>query len=393
MVGKETSFRVNVVKRSGPSWELGLAAVALFAAASVGAGERSRLEKLEEDIRRHRADLKRAEVEVKTTAEAVYELDKKLEEIDKTVAELAAEMTETSGRLAAVQADLAVAERELAARQDKLRRHLQLVYKLGRYPLVRFVIGAGGMNQLLRRLKFALILAREDRRLARAVARHAEEVRRDREAILRELEYLKALRDLNARELEVSRARRAQKQRLLERAKKRRASLTARLAELKKEKAELESLIRSTTRRAPKSGKVSKRVKGEAAPLRKIKPPTPGEVIRRFGLIIDDRYDTATQNDGVDFAAPAGSEVRAVMPGKVVFADWFRGYGKLMIIDHGGGYTSIYAHLADFKAAPGDTVAEGQVIGSVGDTGYVAGPTLHFEIRRDGIAVDPERWF
>ena len=96
--------------------------------------------------------------------------------------------------------------------------------------------------------------------------------------------------------------------------------------------------------------------------------------------------------DGSDLAAPLGAEVKAVLKGKVVYADWFRGYGKLMIVDHGRGFTSLYAHLGEYAVRVGESVGEGQTIGYVGDTGYVAKPTLHFELRQDGAAVNPEPW-
>ncbi len=361
-------------------------------AGGAAAGDRAKIEKLNEEIRRHQKDLKEAEVEIDTSADYIYDIDRRLEEIDKTLAEISAEVTETSGRLAAVQADLAGAEGELASRQKVLRRHLRLTYKLGRYPIVKVFVGAADFSELVRRVRFAVALAREDRRLARAIARHRDEVQKDRDALARELDYLKSLRGLNRTELDTSQRRRAQKSNALAEARKRRGVLAARLKALKQEKKELEGLVRE---KAGGGRPAPRHVRGGADLLArhgKIDSPTAGRVVRAFGLVVDDRYDTVTQNDGIDIEAPRGSPVKAAMKGKVIFADWFRGYGKLMIVDHGGGYTSVYAHLGSFAAQPGEKVGEGQAIATVGDTGYVAAPTLHFEIRRDGAALDPEKW-
>ncbi len=367
----------------------GAAALAVVALAAGG----SKLEKIKEDIRRHEVDLKKVKAEVSLSVESIHEFDLRLEDIDKTMAELSTEVIETSGRMAAVQADLKESELELAAREDELARHLRVVYKLGRYPAVRLLVGADEVGDFVRRVRFTMALAREDRRLARAADRKRGEIQRDRDALQRELDYLKSLQQLKLKEMRLARLRRDRKREMLARAKSQSDVLNKRLRELKKERAELESLVRSKA-----GGRKITRVPGKGGKSEflarhgKIISPASGRLVRRFGRIKDERYGTFTQNDGIDFEAALGTGVRAVMKGKVVYADWFRGYGKLMIVDHGSGCTSIYAHLGDFTARVGERVGEGQKIGLVGDTGYVAASTLHFEIRQDGVAIDPEPW-
>ncbi len=374
----------------GDRWlRWGAAALALVALAA----DRSKLEKIREDIRRHEADLKKVSAEMSLSVESIHEFDRRLEDIDKTMAELSTETIETSGRMEAVESDLNEAEAELAAREAELARHLRLVYKLGRYPTVRLLVGAAEMGDLVRRVRFTMSIAREDRRLARAADRKRDEIKRDRDALRRELDYLKSLQQLKLEEMRLARKRREHKREILSRAKSQKDVLEKRLRALKKEKAELESLVRSKAGRGRPAPKAGKSPRSEVlARHGKIISPTSGRLARKFGRIEDERYGTFTQNDGIDLEAPLGSGVRAVMKGKVVFADWFRGYGKLMIVDHGGGCTSIYAHLGDFSTRVGDRVEEGQTIALVGDTGYVAVPTLHFEIRQDGAAIDPEAW-
>jgi septal ring factor EnvC (AmiA/AmiB activator) len=96
--------------------------------------------------------------------------------------------------------------------------------------------------------------------------------------------------------------------------------------------------------------------------------------------------------EGVTIEADAGTEVRAVAGGTVVFADWFRNMGLLIIIDHGGGYMSLYAHNEALAKKPGDFVRAGDVIGRVGDTGGQERAALYFEIRAEGAPVDPALW-
>ncbi|MCB0322088.1 MAG: M23 family metallopeptidase [Bdellovibrionales bacterium] len=94
-------------------------------------------------------------------------------------------------------------------------------------------------------------------------------------------------------------------------------------------------------------------------------------------------------HNGVDLAAPVNAHVRAVAPGKVVFADSYAGYGKLVTIQHDNGFTSLYGHLHEIRVDPGELVNAGDIIGRVGSTGVATGPHLHFEWRHHGEPMDP----
>jgi murein DD-endopeptidase MepM/ murein hydrolase activator NlpD len=121
--------------------------------------------------------------------------------------------------------------------------------------------------------------------------------------------------------------------------------------------------------------------------------PVPGgQIEARFGRAVDPRFGTVTLQRGIDVRAPEGAPVRAVHGGTVVHAGWFRGYGNLMIIDHGGGIFSLMAHLASLDRAVGDEVRRGDQLGTVGDTGSLKGSYLYFELRDGQKPFDPEPW-
>jgi septal ring factor EnvC (AmiA/AmiB activator) len=113
----------------------------------------------------------------------------------------------------------------------------------------------------------------------------------------------------------------------------------------------------------------------------RLDPPVAGEVLAGFGRVVDPEFRTETFRKGVDIAAAEGTPVRAVADGSVRFAGWFRGYGKIVILDHGEGYFTVSGHLADTAVALGERVAAGDPLGSVGETGSLSGPRLYFEIR------------
>jgi len=120
--------------------------------------------------------------------------------------------------------------------------------------------------------------------------------------------------------------------------------------------------------------------------------PTRGIVEVGFGKVVNPRFNTVTVQKGLDIRAPAGAPVQAVADGTVVYAGALRGYGNLLIVDHGDGYHTLMAHLASILPQLGASVSAGEVVGEVGDTGSLKGPYLYFEVRKAGQAVDPALW-
>ncbi|MGD8535194.1 MAG: peptidoglycan DD-metalloendopeptidase family protein [Candidatus Aminicenantes bacterium] len=121
--------------------------------------------------------------------------------------------------------------------------------------------------------------------------------------------------------------------------------------------------------------------------------PLEGAVVSTFGRQVHPQFRTVTFNNGIEISPQKNQAVvKAIHPGKVVFSDYFKGYGNLLIIDHGIRYLSFYGHCADFLVKMGDLVKTGQPIAIVGDTGSLKGVTLYFEIRSKAKPVDPLKW-
>ena len=120
--------------------------------------------------------------------------------------------------------------------------------------------------------------------------------------------------------------------------------------------------------------------------------PGAGRVLVPFGAQKSSRFDTKIPHPGIDLATSVGEAVRAVFDGTVAFSDWFKGFGNLVILDHGGGFMTVYAHASERLVEKGHRVTGGQVIARGGDTGSLDGPKLYFEIWRDGKPEDPANW-
>src|SRR5262245_19028379 len=131
---------------------------------------------------------------------------------------------------------------------------------------------------------------------------------------------------------------------------------------------------------------------GFAALRRRLAWPAEGRIVGEFGAQVNPRFGTKTFRNGIDIDVAEGTSVVAVASGQVLYTGWFRGYGNLIIVDHGGEYYTLYAHVADIRVNEGDEVKQGQMIGTVGDTGSLQGPRLYFEVRHSGKPQDPSQW-
>lgn len=120
--------------------------------------------------------------------------------------------------------------------------------------------------------------------------------------------------------------------------------------------------------------------------------PVKGKIISFFGPYRDKKFAVTNFQSGINIQADRGEPIRSVSEGHVIFANWFKGFGNMMIVDHGDHYYTVYAHLEEVFKVKGDRVDQGEVIATVGDSGSMRGPALHFEVRHHGKPIDPLKW-
>jgi len=123
-----------------------------------------------------------------------------------------------------------------------------------------------------------------------------------------------------------------------------------------------------------------------------LKMPVKGKITHFFGTYTDTRFNLINFRSGINIKADRGEPVHAVFGGTTLYASWFKGYGNMIIIDHGDHYYTVYAHAEELFKKKGDPVKAGEVIATVGDSGSMSGPGLHFEVRYHGKPVDPMQW-
>jgi murein DD-endopeptidase MepM/ murein hydrolase activator NlpD len=120
--------------------------------------------------------------------------------------------------------------------------------------------------------------------------------------------------------------------------------------------------------------------------------PVDGRLHSHFGSRTDPFSGEGALHTGVDISAPTGTPVRAAADGVVLYATWMSGYGRIVVLDHGSGYQSLYAHLSRFAVVPGQEIRQGDRIGYVGSSGRATAPHLHYEVRMNGIPRNPSRF-
>ena len=123
-----------------------------------------------------------------------------------------------------------------------------------------------------------------------------------------------------------------------------------------------------------------------------LKMPVSGKIIAKFGKYKNNQLNIENFRSGIDISATRGDPIHSVCRGKVLFASWFKGYGNMIIIDHGDQYYTVYAHAQEMFKKRDEQVAVDEVIATVGDTASMKGPALYFEIRYQGIPIDPRQW-
>lgn len=196
----------------------------------------------------------------------------------------------------------------------------------------------------------------------------------------KELANLQSLKKLQEKEKGNIKREKAKKRYLLKQVKSQLTERQKFIKELEKSRESLEGLIARM-----RSQKSKKKFEGMIWPCG-------GIVVSKFGTVIDPEYGTKLINNGIDIKAPLETLVKVAMDGRVVYADRFYGYGKMILVDHNNSFYTLYAHLSKIGVTKGDYVKRGETIGSVGTTGTIEKPALHFELRINGKAVDPLKW-
>ncbi|HXF66681.1 MAG TPA: peptidoglycan DD-metalloendopeptidase family protein [Burkholderiales bacterium] len=368
-------------------------------AAAGGAKERE-LRELRGRIEALQRRLERAEESRNEAADALRESERAISEANRALHELGRQSRELAGRLAELHAESARREQALKTQQALLARLLYQHYLGGSAGALKLLLNGEDPARIARQLHYYGYISR-------ARAGLIAELR----AGIAQLGELAREAERRAADLAAVAAESEAQRRRLEREKRTRSQLLARLSRdierqrreigtLKRDEARLARLVENLARLVARE-RGGPRLRNERVPQAMDEPgpfeslkgrlalPVRGELANRFG---SPRSDGGLSWKGLFISARAGEEVRAIAPGRVVYADWLRGFGNLLIIDHGGAYLSLYGNNEALYKQVGDVIRGGEPIAVVGASGGNSDSGLYFELRHQGRPLDPLEW-
>ncbi|MBI4989660.1 MAG: peptidoglycan DD-metalloendopeptidase family protein [Rhodocyclales bacterium] len=384
---------------------LGIAPGAFAAPADA---KREELKDLQGRIQSLQKDIARTEGTRADAAEELRETEQAISDANRRLRELGGERTEVQATLGNLNIQSQKLSARIATQQAQLGRLFTRQYYAGETDAMRHFLSGDDPNQLARDAHYLGLLSRAKAGLIRNLGEVLDEKKR----------LAGLARDKNAELAEIEKSQQRERAGLVEQQKKRQAVL-ARLSDriqaqrrevdkLKRDEKRLGKLIEglgrivAKPRRTPQAPQyVQPALRNERTPdaslpadafaqlKGRLSLPARGELANRFGT---PRQEGGATWKGVFIRAANGAEVKAIAAGRIVFADWLRGFGNLAIVDHGDGYLSVYGNNESLFKAVGQPVKSGDAIASVGNSGGNPETGLYFELRHLGQPLDPLKW-
>lgn len=305
-----------------------------------------------------------------------YELDQAEEDLEALQAKLDA----TEEQVQANTALLERAEKALAERNVVLHKRIRDVYENGSISYVEVLFGAKDFGDFTNRLELLKRVIAQDMALIEKVKVERQGIIEKKAQLEKDRAAILVYKEQAADKHKLVDARRQEQQNILDNVLTERDTANRAYAELEQTSREIERMIQQSQNPASRG-----QVRASGAMMW----PFSGAITSPFGPRTHPIFGSQGFHTGIDLGADYGDPIVAADTGVVIHADWLGGYGKAVIINHGNGLQTLYAHNSELLVSEGQTVRKGQTITRAGSTGYSTGPHLHFEVRRNGSPTDP----
>jgi septal ring factor EnvC (AmiA/AmiB activator) len=368
----------------------------LPAFAKDGSSETAReLERIKREMEEKKKELKRAGRKERSVLAELDKIDRDIQAGSDEFAAQQKKLQEAEAGAREIEANSASLSRELAGVRKAYGQRLRALYKMRRSGAAG-PFTADSVGSMVKQVKYLGLIAERDRTIIRYYSGALDQLARQQTELEdKRGEILGRRRIVEARKAELE-AKRQRKAVILAGVRHEKGLSEQTLHELENASVSLWAMIkqdekgrRSSREENAPAGRDEENVLGGKS---RLPWPLEGAVLTRFGMQRHPQFGTMVFRRGIEIEAREGQAVRAVDGGQVAYADWYKGYGKLMILDHGNGFYTLYGNLSRVDLAKGDRAARGQVIGLAGETGSMKGSKLYFEIRRNGEAQDPLVW-
>ena len=358
------------------------------------------INKMKKEIEELSSKLKKANINETTTSKRITNLDEELALVNKLVQSLKKEESSNRTKVNNLKGRIKTKEDELELLRKRYEQRIRNTYLKGRVSDLEKVLSSTSWRQAVYRTQYLKIISSIEQKMTKEIESILLVINKDKlklESLLRQSISLKRDKQKQMTSLRKMRIRREKE---LNRIRQDKSALANYMQEKSAGVKQLESIIKKVLEDKARSER-EERIRKQQQALKtkefnllkgQLPWPTEGRVISKFGKQWNSRLKTTTDNPGIDIKGQPGSPIRSTMSGVVTTITYIRGYGTTVIIDHGGGFYTVYSHVTNIQTQVDSEVRSGDVIAYMGDSGSVNGSKLHFEVWGKGQKLDPEKW-
>lgn len=350
-------------------------------------GKEKTLEDVKKQIREQKRAFEAVEKKEVGVLGALAKINKSLASSRKELKRLEASLKRLNGKIAEATRSIDRLEKQRSALASILASRLRSMYMMNKGEVMDVIFSSASSEDLGRRHKYLTVIMDHDSELISKMEDNLASLESRKQGLNKlQADLGRDRKDALASKKGTERLKRA-KRALLRSVQKEKATRERAVTELEQAAKELSDLIGNLREDDSVSGSSGfARLKGF------LSMPVKGKVVSSYGRVKHPRYKTVTFNNGIVIEARVGEPVKSVYAGKVAYVGWLNGYGQVMIVDHGGGFYTLFAYLSDVLKGKGESVERGSEIALVGDTGPRTSGGLYFEIRQKGVPRDPMTW-
>ncbi|HED00584.1 MAG TPA: hypothetical protein ENN18_09395 [Proteobacteria bacterium] len=357
--------------------------------------ERQKVDKIHTQIQERKKEASRLKKKEQGILSALGRLEDSIDRQNARMEDLAWKLNQKRECLAQAEQRLKETEDEVRHLKEQARHRVVSYYKFGPVGLMNVVFSSHSLPDLFARQEALRFMLRKDGEAISTYQAKLNELSQIRQEILASNQILQQMKEkvqIEALHLEKLRQERAD---LLAAVCQKKRECLQDITELQESAERLNATIRALQLKMEEEVRQkpdTQPLRGFAAQKGKLDPPVKGKVIGLFGRVRRSKSGATIIRNGIDIQAPTGTEIRSIYTGRVIYIGNLRGYGNIMILDHGDKYYSLYAHASKFFKEAGGLVKKGETIGLVGAVGYLLGECLYFEIRNGGKPENPLSW-
>jgi len=350
-------------------------------------------ERIHRKIKKEKAEVLVATRKETSIVNSLNDIDLAIDKARKNVSSLKDDLSAIEEETVKIQTTLKDLKKRIETSEEYASERLVALYKLNWLGRIYVLASAQSMYDLFQRKKAMEQILAYDENIWHGLLDSKTRLQK----LLNRLETQKteklSVQTALRKQISMRSRERSKRSKLLDDIRQKRSLNLAALESLKEAAADLDQAIKSLNSKSGATGTgrdISPKSFSSLKGL--LNMPVKGKIVAFFGPHKNKKFKTVNFQSGIEIKADVGEPIRAVYDGQILYASWFKGYGNMIIIDHKNNYYTVYAHAQDLFASKGDAVEKGEVVATVGDSGSMIGPSLHFEVRHHGKPLDPLEW-